>query len=195
VVQLLELAYSRGIAISPDQLDQLRRDASHIGSRLREYSAASASVIVLGLSREALILDHIDAPSGGGGFACHKPIPVTPPVYLVSLFEERHHNALSIDYIISATTTRGREFVRNTTSSWPVMAEANTRPHPLSPHPSPSSSPLHPNILVVDCQTWALCTLADTSDAIGTHDLSYTYSAAAAPVKYPHGLSQGHSAS
>ncbi|KAF4755203.1 hypothetical protein FOZ62_026371 [Perkinsus olseni] len=30
VVQLLELAYSRGIAISQDQLDQLRRDASHV---------------------------------------------------------------------------------------------------------------------------------------------------------------------
>ncbi|KAF4667231.1 hypothetical protein FOZ61_008549 [Perkinsus olseni] len=30
VVQLLELAYSRGIAISQDQLDQLRREASHV---------------------------------------------------------------------------------------------------------------------------------------------------------------------
>ncbi|KAF4716408.1 hypothetical protein FOZ63_032970 [Perkinsus olseni] len=30
VVQLLELAYSRGIAISQDQLDQLRRDATHV---------------------------------------------------------------------------------------------------------------------------------------------------------------------
>ncbi|KAF4755394.1 hypothetical protein FOZ63_005116 [Perkinsus olseni] len=32
VVQLLELAYSRGIAISQDQLDQLRRDASHVAA-------------------------------------------------------------------------------------------------------------------------------------------------------------------